>query len=90
MRPVISMVLPFEVAVDTALRKIAGAKGRHALDIAEAQGVGTVYGYYLAGAVPPVTYRAARDRLMAEAEQHRGIAAIRDALEERDRTEVGA
>lgn len=76
-------VLPFDTALDAAVRKISLARSRHAVDLAEAQGVGTVYGYYLAGAIAPLIYRNARDRLQAEAATSRAHEDLREALETR-------
>ena len=78
----ITPVLPFDTALDNALRNVAEARGRHALDMADAKGRGTLYGYYLAGAVPAITYKAARDRLATEATQRRALVVLGEELED--------
>lgn len=77
----ITLVLPFETALDTALRKISDARNQRAADLAEAHGVGMAYGYYLAGAIPALTYSAARDRLRAQAATQRAHHLLREELE---------
>lgn len=74
-------VLPFTTARDNAIRKLAQAHDSAALNLCAANGAGILYGYYLAGAVAPIVYQAARDTLAAEAAHHRSILLLREELE---------